>query len=169
MASTRTQTFNISPTGEGRLDYSRNIQKTVETTVSSWQEPYSDNRQFTLGIGGIATFEILIPETYMILLYDIYLSCNPASDIFLQIEYLSPSIGYYPMFSKQSNQFIDVVFEKGFPYTTSYRVTAMNFGLAAIDCYYITHGMKTLRTELLSPEHYEVIIQDAFYIPLVLP
>lgn len=152
MTRTNTTVFTATPTGTGRTDYSQDVQKTVEPITQSWQETYKDYQAFTLNVGESATIETPIPSPYMILLYNFYLSCYPASDIELHVQYFHTSFqSWNDIVAKQANQTIDVLLEKGFPFLGKYRIISTNLGLAPIDCFYSAHGIITTQSQILQP------------------
>lgn len=139
-------------TGVGRVDYSQDVQKSVEPITQSWQRTYKDYAAFALNVGDSATFVINIASGFELLLYDFYLSCEPASDIQLDVLYYNTLIGAYQgMLTKSANQHVDAHFEKGFPFIGSYQVVATNLGLAPIDCFYSALGIETLRSQIVLP------------------
>lgn len=149
MTTTGTLTFTVTATGVGRTDYSQDVQKTVEPVAYNWQETYSDYQAFSLNVGESATIEIPIALLHKILLYEYYLSCYPASNLLLQVDYFDATTGLWSnLIAKTANQHVDVRFERGFPFTTKYRIIATNLGVGAIDCYYSAHGILTLTSQL---------------------
>jgi hypothetical protein len=150
MAKIREQNFLVSPTGVGRLDYSQDIQKSVEPVVHSWQETYEDLFTFPLLPGATNTVTVNIDAAYMLLLYEFYLSCYPASDIYLEIDGFPsfPPIVLYTALSKIGYQYIDIKLEKGIDLRDRYQPVVTNLGVNPIDCYYSAHGIKTARVEL---------------------
>lgn len=150
MAKIRQQTFAVAATGVGRVDYSTDVQRLVEPIAYNWQESYQDFAILNLLAGETGTVTVNIAPLDTIILYEFYLSCYPASDIYLEIDTGAaiPPYLFGPSVIKTGNQYIDVKLSKGIPIAAMYQALVQNLGMAPIACYYSAHGMRTAMADL---------------------
>lgn len=153
MAKIRQLSFAVATTGVGRIDFSQDVQRSVEPVTSGWQQTYKDYQTFALGVGETGQAEVIINPTLTLLLYNAYLSCFPASDISLEVFSWNPTTGAYgalPQFTKIGNQFVDIFLDRGLVLNSKYLIAATNLGAAPIDCFYSALGVVVLQSVLES-------------------
>jgi hypothetical protein len=147
VARTKTETYAITTTGVGRVDYSQDVQKSVEPITTSWQSQYKEYDQFSvLGLSTV-TRDYLLNQGYVVMVYDYYLSSPSNVAIELAVDMYSALGNWLEIAHKIANQYVDLNIAKGWPFFNKWRIRVINANVLPIDCYFSAHGITTTETE----------------------
>lgn len=125
-------TFAVPITGVGRADYSDGVEFSVEPTIRSYQQVYSEWRTVTVPAGADLVVNIPIPTGYVAMVYDFFATVRDLILLRMLVQSVS-GVVIADVITQQRYGSLAAKLPKGYPFFANVRFTIHNYGIVARD------------------------------------
>jgi hypothetical protein len=120
------KSWAITPVGVGRVDYSQNVEFSVEPIIRSYQDVYNYDDTWVLAPLETQVQTINIPGDTVVLLYDFLFCCVKNILLTVKVESIDMAMVVGTVFDKSGYQRIEHHHTRGVPVFHQFRITVTN-------------------------------------------